>query len=266
MEPQNPPDPPSNLPAVPSRGPDADGATGPDPWESGRRREPRPSGVPEWARRFRPRSAKVAAGLGIIGAAVLLYPFAAASSQDDNYAWWLPIGLGVGTLALITLFRLDRVMFGGAPHVAGLVLLGTLVWQTSLNPWSWGLAAGVGVVLAGLLLLPRWQVLAVGTALLVVAGVGYQFRSAELTEQRAQMDAQAGEQMRNVLGVNRPQLALVSLDSGVADNNPRRGRAVGPPRRHSLPRRSRRAAGPRPDPGGSGRSSPDRCRAHRCRG
>ena len=221
MEPQNRPDPSSNLPAVPSGGPDAD-PPGPDPWEAGRRRDTGQGGMPAWARRLRPRSVRAAAGLGLLGAAVLLYPFAAAASQDDNYAWWLPIGLGVGTLALITLFRLDRVMFGWAPHVAGLVLVGTLVWQTSLNPWAWGLAVGVGVALAGLLLLPRWQVLAVGAALLVVAGIGYQFRSAELTEQRAQMDAQAGEQMRTVLGVGRPQLALVSLDSGVADNNPRR--------------------------------------------
>jgi hypothetical protein len=226
MEPQNRPDPPSNLPAVPSRGPDAD-PPGSDPWATGQRASgqrpgPGQGGIPPWARRFRPRSVKAAVGLGIVGAAVLLYPFAAAASQDDNYAWWLPIGLAVGVLALITLFRLDRVMFGWAPHVAGLVLIGTLVWQTSLNPWSWGLAAGVGVALAGLLLLPRWQVLAVGAVVLVVAGIGYQFRSAELTEQRAQMDSQAGQQMRAVLGVERPQLALVSLDSGVAENNPRR--------------------------------------------
>ena len=169
MEPQNRPD-PTNLPAVPPPGADAD-PPGADPWASGRRRDTGQGGVVSWARRFRPRSAKTAVGLGLVGAAVLLYPFAAASSQDDNYAWWLPIGLGVGTLALITLFRLDRVMFGWAPHVGGLVLVGTLVWQTSLNPWSWGLAAGVGVVLAGLLLLPRWQVLAVGTAVLDAAGM-----------------------------------------------------------------------------------------------
>lgn len=231
MEPQNRPDPPSHPRAAPSVPPGPPGPSGPpgdpgpgapDPWESGRRRDAGRSGLPSWVRRIRVRSVRTAVGLGIVGAAMLLYPFAAAASQDDNYAWWLPVGLGVGTLALITLFRLDRVMAGWAPHVGGLVLVGTLVWQTSLNPWSWGLAAGVGVAVAGLLLLPRWQVLAVGVALLVVAGVGYQFRSAELTEQRAQMDAQAGEQLRNVLGVERPQLALVSLDSGVADNNPRR--------------------------------------------
>ncbi|MDQ4117371.1 MAG: hypothetical protein M3235_10485, partial [Actinomycetota bacterium] len=63
---------------------------------------------------------------------------------------------------------------------------------------------------------------AVGAALLVVAGVGYQFRSAELTEQRAQLDAQAGEQMRTVLGVTRPQLAVVSLDNGVLENDQER--------------------------------------------
>lgn len=238
MDPQNRPDPSSNVPAVPTRGPEAgppsslpavptrdpepepgsDDRPDPDPWASGRRcGATGTTTAPAWLRRLRPRSVRLAVGLGLVGAALLLLPF-----LDDPGRWWIPVGLGFGTLVLLYLLRLDRVLFGWAPHVAGLVLVAALVWATSANPFAWGLAAGVGVVLAGLLLLPRWQVLAVGVALLVVAGVGYQFRSAELTEQQAQMDAQAGEQMRTVLGVERPQLALVSLDSGVADNNPRR--------------------------------------------
>lgn len=221
MDPYERRDPPSNLPAVPSRGPQGP-PPGPDPWEAGRRRGPERTGLPPWTRRLRPRSARLAVGLGLVGAALVLFPFAVASSQDDSYRWWIPVGLAVGTLALITLFRLDRLLYGWAPHVGGLVLVGALVWQTSLNPWSWGLAVGMGVVVAGILLLPRWQVLAVGAALLLVAGIGYGFRSTELADQKAQIDAQAGEQLRQTLGVERPQLALLSLDSGVADANPRR--------------------------------------------
>lgn len=248
------PDPTPNLPAVPpERRPVV------DPWETGRRRTAGPGGAspdpgptvaggpgpdggpgsgpsgpagpaggaadegpaggsgPDRLRRLRPRNPKLAVGLGLVAAALLLLPF-----LDDPARWWLPVGIGFGTLVLLYLLRLDRLLFGWAPHVAGLVLVGALVWATSDNPWSWGLAAGAGVLLAGLLLLPRWKVLAAGVALLVVSGIGYQFRSAEITEQKARIDAQAGNEMRMVLGVDRPQLALVSLDSGVAGNNPRR--------------------------------------------
>ncbi|MET0187636.1 MAG: hypothetical protein ABW212_01460 [Pseudonocardia sediminis] len=227
MEPT--PEPTPNLPAVPpERRPVV------DPWETGRRRAadpepdaggpgPRPEGGPpkeagpDWRKRLRPRNLKLAVGLGLVAAALLLLPF-----LDDPSRWYVPVGIGFGTLVLLYLLRLDRLLFGWAPHVAGVVLVGALVWATSGNPWSWGLAVGAGVVLAGLLLLPRWKVLAVGVAVLVISGVGYQFRSAEITEQQAQVDAQAGNEMRMVLGVDRPQLALVSLDSGVAGNNPRR--------------------------------------------
>lgn len=242
MEPT--PEPTPNLPAVPpERRPVA------DPWATGRRRGPGggpgagdangggpgvgvpgpdpvgdsapggPSGErgPDWRRRLRPRSVRLAVGLGLVAAALLLLPF-----LDDPALWWIPVGFGFGTLVLLYLLRLDRLLFGWAPHVAGVALVGALVWATSANPWSWGLAAGVGTVLAGLLLLPRWRVLAAGLVLLVISGIGYQFRSTEIAGEQARIDAQAGNEMRMVLGVDRPQLALVSLDSGVAANNPRR--------------------------------------------
>ena len=144
----------------------------------------------------------------------MLLPF-----LDDPGYWWIPVGLGFGTLALLYLLRLDRLLVGWAPHVAGVVLVAALVYATRENPWVWALAVSVGVVIAGLLLLPRWRVLAVGVALVAVSAVGYQFRSSDIAQQQAQEDAQAGEQMRVALGVERPQLALVNLDSGVQDND-----------------------------------------------
>ncbi|MDN5920174.1 MAG: hypothetical protein L0I76_34595 [Pseudonocardia sp.] len=209
---------------APEGGPGSPGAVGAGPGPVGGPSSGSPSGDgppgdpgPDWRRRLRPRNLKLAVGLGLVPAALLLLPF-----LDDPARWWMPVGIGFGTLVLLYLLRLDRLLLGWAPHVAGLVLVGALVWATSNNPWSWGLAAGVGVVLAGLLLLPRWRVLAVGVVLLVISGIGYQFRSSEITAQQAQVDAQAGNEMRMVLGVDRPQLALVSLDSGVAGNNARR--------------------------------------------
>ncbi|MFP5069188.1 hypothetical protein ACLFMI_05930 [Pseudonocardia nantongensis] len=196
-----------------------------DPWATGRRRTPSgdgaagPGGPDPWQhwRRLRPRSVRGASGLGILGAAVLLFPF-----LDDPDRWWVPVGLGFGTLVLLALLRLDRLLNGWAPHVAGLVLVGALVQGTARNPWAWGLATAAGVVVAGLLLLPRWKVLAAGAVLLVLAGIGYTFRSVELDREQARVDAQAGAQMRTELGVDRPQLALVALDSGVVGGNPAR--------------------------------------------
>ena len=242
MEPTSRPEPSPNLPAVPPErrpaqpwatgqrrtgepasgqgadpGADAPGGSGPDP-EPGPDRDPfshlrhRGGGRP-----LRPRNLRLAVGLGLVAAALALFPF-----LDDPARWWVPVGLGFGTLVLLYLLRLDRVLFGWAPHVAGVVLVGALVWGTRQNPWVWAIAISAGVVLAGLLLLPRWRVLAVGGVLLLVSLVGHQFRSSELAEEQARVDAQAGQEMRTVLGVDRPQLALVSLDSGVQGNNPRR--------------------------------------------
>ncbi|MEQ3552213.1 hypothetical protein WIS52_17205 [Pseudonocardia nematodicida] len=199
-------DPGDRAPGDRAPGDRAPGDRGPgdrDPWQ-------------HW-RKLRPRTVRGATALGIVGAALLLFPF-----LDDPDRWWVPVGLGFGTLVLLALLRLDRMLAGWAPHVAGLVLVGALVHGTARNPWAWGLALAAGVVVAGLLLLPRWKVLAVGTALLVLAGAGYTFRSVEIREQQAQLDAQAGAQFRTALGVDRPQLALVSLDTGVAGPNPAR--------------------------------------------
>ncbi|KAA1020252.1 hypothetical protein FVA95_21420 [Pseudonocardia sp. EV170527-09] len=201
------PDGPATGGSVPS-GPGAgrDDPTGPgpdDPWAP-------------W-RRLRPRSLRGATALGLAGAALLLLPF-----LDDPDRWWVPVGLGFGTLVLLALLRLDRLLQGWAPHVAGVVLVAALVNGTRENPWAWALALSVGVIVAGALLLPRWKVLALGVVLLVVSGVGYSFRSAEIRQDQARIDAQAGTQFRTDLGVARPQLALVSLDTGVASPNPAR--------------------------------------------
>ncbi|ALL75001.1 hypothetical protein AD006_06190 [Pseudonocardia sp. EC080610-09] len=168
-------------------------------------------------RRLRPRSVRGATALGLAGTALFLFPF-----LDEPGRWWVPAGLGFGTLVLLALLRLDRLLFGWAPHVAGVVLIAALVYGTARNPWAWGMALATGVVVAGLLLLPRWKVLAVGGVLLVLAGIGYTFRSAEIQQDQARVDAQAGAQFRAELGVERPQLALVTLDTGVVDGNPAR--------------------------------------------
>ncbi|GAA4541463.1 hypothetical protein [Pseudonocardia xishanensis] len=165
-------------------------------------------------RRFRPRSWKGATGLGIVGAALLLFVFVAL---DDRARWWLPLAAGFVVLVLLSLLRLDRLLKGWTWHVAGIALLAGLVVETSGNPWAWAAAVSIGVLVAGLLRLPRWQLAAVGAALCVVSFVGYQFRASEVRQQEEQVAQQAGNEMRQALGESRPALVLVKLDRGLRD-------------------------------------------------
>jgi hypothetical protein len=236
MEPSDRPRP--HVPAVPAertpqRVEDADPGGGP-PWGTRTGSGSRQAAPPPWwagvgdrlrrtptgdrpVRRSRPRSWRGATGLGLIGAAVLLVPF-----LDEPSRWWIPFGLGAGTLVLLAVLRLDRLLKGWTWHVAGVVLVAALVSATSQNPWAWAFAASVGVVLAGLLRLPRWQLLAVGLVLVAVSLVGYRFRAADVRAQENQVAAQAGAQLQQSVGVTRPALVLTNLTAGIQDPDPQR--------------------------------------------
>jgi hypothetical protein len=168
-------------------------------------------------KRFRPRSLKGATGLGIVAAAALLFVFLAF---DDQARFWVPVAAGFVVLVLLALLRLDRLLKGWTWHVAGLAMLAGLVVETSGNPWAWALAASIGILVAGLLRLPRWRLVAAGTVLVAVSAVGYQFRAAEVRDQEAQVAQQAGNEMRQKLGVTRPALVLVGLERGIRTPDP----------------------------------------------
>lgn len=234
MEPSDRPRP--HVPAVPAertpqRVEDADPGGGPA-WGARTGSGSRQAAPPRWwagigdrlrrtptgdrpVRRSRPRSWRGATGLGLIGAAVLLVPF-----LDEPNRWWIPFGLGAGTLVLLAVLRLDRLLKGWTWHVAGVVLVAALVSATSENPWAWAFAASVGVVLAGLLRLPRWQLLAVGLVLVAVSLVGYRFRAADVRAQENQVAAQAGAQLAANIGPSRPELVLGLLAEGVQVPDP----------------------------------------------
>ncbi|WP_345384766.1 hypothetical protein [Pseudonocardia yuanmonensis] len=168
-------------------------------------------------RRFRPWSWRGAIGLGIVVAAALLFLFVAF---DDQARWWVPVAAGLVVLVLLSLLRLDRLLKGWTWHVAGVALLAGLVHETAGNPWSWAFAASIGVLVAGLLRLPRWQLAAVGAALCAVSFVGHQFRAAEVRDQEAQIAQQAGTQMRQGFGYDRPDLVLTKLGEGLTPADP----------------------------------------------
>lgn len=147
------------------------------------------------------RTRRGAAGLVVVAAALLLWPFA---------GWfWIPWLAGLAAVVLIALLRLDRVLDGWTWHVGGLVVLVGMMLRT--GPWDWALAASLGVLVAGLLQLPWWRLAAVGAVLCVLAGAGWGWERHRDAQAEAGQEAQTSAQNRGQLGVARPNLVLQVL-------------------------------------------------------
>jgi hypothetical protein len=106
-------------------------------------------------------------------------------------------------LVLLYLVRLDRLLFGWAPHLAGLVVV--VLMAARSDPWAWGLAAGLAVLGVGFVRLPRRAVVAVGAALVVVFGAGY-----GITHYRTQAQQQAAQRAQD----DRESLNLSAVQPG----------------------------------------------------
>src|SRR3954447_13848804 len=109
------------------------------------------------------RSPRGAAGLAVLAAALLLWPFAGFS--------WIPWLIGIAALVVLRLLRLDGPLRGWDIPLAGLAVVIGLMMST--GPWAWALAGSIGVLLAGLAQLPWWRLAAVGAVLCVVSGIGW---------------------------------------------------------------------------------------------
>lgn len=153
------------------------------------------------------RSRRGAAGLAIGAAALLLWPFAGWSPWP-----WLA---GVGALVLLRLLRLDGLLRGWVWHVGGLVVVVGLM-ILSADPWAWGLAASIAVLLAGLVQLPWWRLAAVGAVLCAVFGVGYAISQFRTAEEVAAQQAQTQLQNRGQLGAARLDSVLPVLLNSIA--------------------------------------------------
>ena len=156
-----------------------------------------------WRRLTRTR--KGAAGVAILAAALLLWPFA---------GWfWIPWLAGLVVLVLVALLRLDRLLRGWTWHLGGLAVVVGLMLVTS--PWDWALAASLGVLLAGLVQLPWWRLAAVGAVLCLVAGVGWGVDRYRAAQEKVAQDARTSQQNRGQIGVARPNLVLQVVLSSV---------------------------------------------------
>jgi hypothetical protein len=176
--------------------------------------DPRPSLPPgprpriDWRRLT--RSPRGAAGLVILAAALLLWPFAGLS--------WIPWLVGLGVLVLIHLVRLDGLLRGWAPHAAGLAVVIGLMMST--GPWAWALALSIGVLLAGLAQLPWWRLAAVGAVLCVISGLGFGISTQQEAAQIAAAEAQTQIRDQGAQGAARPNGVLPVLLNRMAQNVP----------------------------------------------
>ncbi len=162
-----------------------------------------PGGPHRWRRLTRTRRGAV--GLGIVAAALLLWPFA---------GWfWIPWLAGLAVLVLVALLRLDRLLGDWSWHVGGLAVLVGLMLRT--GPWDWALAASLGVLLAGLVQLPWWRLAAVGAVLCVLAGIGWGFDRNREAQEAAAREAQRSRENFSLLGEQTPERVLPALLEGI---------------------------------------------------
>jgi hypothetical protein len=151
------------------------------------------------------RSPRGAAGLAVLAAALLLWPFAGFS--------WIPWLIGIAALFVLRLLRLDGLLRGWDIPLAGLaVVIGLMV---STGPWAWALAGSIGILLAGLAQLPWWRLAAVGAVLCVVSGIGFGLSVHQDRIELEQMQARAGDPMRVQLGETRAARVLPAMLTAV---------------------------------------------------
>ena len=200
------PTPPSGEPRLPAvRPPDAVGRPAPHPpWPGPAPEEPGGGASPHRWRRLT-RTWRGAAGLAVIVAALLLWPFA---------GWfWIPWLAGLAVLILIALLRLDRLLQGWGWHVGGLAVVVGLMLRT--GPWDWALAARLGVLLAGLVQLPWWRLAAVGAVLCVLAGTGWGIDRYRVAQEVAAQQAQQSQESFSLIGERTPKRVLPALLEGI---------------------------------------------------
>jgi hypothetical protein len=189
------------------------------PWLPAERPPSPPPAVPDqppekpsaWSLRLRSltRSPRGAAGLAIAAAALLLWPFSGWS--------WIPWLVGLGLLVVLRLLRLDGLLRGWVLHLGGVVVVAGLMYST--GPWAWALAGSIGVLLAGLVRLPKWKLAAVGAVLCVISGVGFGFSTYRDQQELAEQQAEANAQSYSLQGERTPERVLGALLEGIGQED-----------------------------------------------
>src|ERR1700754_3780279 len=171
---------------------------------------PGPPARPRFDWRRLARSRRGAAGLAILAAALLLWPFSGLS--------WIPWLAGLGALIVLRILRLDGLLRGWDLPLAGLVVVVGLMMST--GPWAWALAASIGVLIAGLVRLPAWRLAAAGAVLCLITGVGFAVTNLAQQQQAAASYEVTPQLNRGDQGAPRPQSVLPSLLNRIAMGSP----------------------------------------------
>ncbi len=171
---------------------------------------PKPPVGPRFGWRRFTRSPRGTAGVVIVAAALLLWPFAGLS--------WIPWLAGLVVMVLLRLLRLDKVLRNWDLHLAGLVVVAGLMLSTT--PWAWALSASIGVLIAGLAQLPWWRLAAVGVVLCAVSGIGFGVTTIQAERRAVAEYGQVQEQNRLALGAPRADSVLPTMLNRIAQNSP----------------------------------------------
>lgn len=171
-------------------------------------KEPGPKRSFDW-RRF-VKTPRAAVGFGLLAAFLLLWPFSGFSI--------VPLLAGFGALIVVRILRFDGLLRGWDVPLAGLVVVIGLMWSTS--PWAWALAASIGVLIAGLMQLPAWQVAAVGAVLCLVSGIGFGFSLQTAAQEAEAIQTQAQQNSQSLEGAPRPAAVLPILLNRMSQNLP----------------------------------------------
>jgi hypothetical protein len=155
------------------------------------------------------RSPRGAAGLAVLAAALLLWPFAGFS--------WIPWLIGIAALVVLRLLRLDGPLRGWDIPLACLAVVIGLMMST--GPWAWALAGSIGILLAGLAQLPWWRLAAVGAVLCVVSGIGFGLSVHQDRIELEQAQARAGDPMRVQLGETRAARVLPAILTAMQEDD-----------------------------------------------
>lgn len=135
-----------------------------------------------------------------------------------GFPWW-PLLVVLGLAVVLRVLGFGYLLAGRRGPALGVALL-IVTTLGAVSPWAAVTTVRASIGVAGLFRLPRWQLLAVGMVLFVVAGAGWVAETVVTAQQRATVEAQKQAYSRARLLPRAPRDALGVVMSAVADGDP----------------------------------------------
>jgi hypothetical protein len=134
-----------------------------------------------------------------------------------GFVWW-PLVLVLALAVVLRVLGFGYLLAGqrGPGLLVALLIVTTL---GAVSPWAAVTALGAGLAVVGLVRLPRWQLLAVGMVLFLVAGAGWVAETVVDAQRRAAVEAQKQAYSRARLLPRSPWDALGAVMDAVAEGD-----------------------------------------------